>query len=327
VIDRDVISAVISEATHRTFEVRGATPVGGGSINEAYRLEGTDGTCYFVKLNDSRHLDMFVAEAAGLEAIAATNTIRVPRPLAHGSMGRQSFLVLEHLELDSRGNAKRLGEQLAALHRCEAQRFGFAADNFIGTTPQPNPWTDDWLTFWRIHRLGFQLRLAEKNGYGGQLHSLGEKLMNALPAFFADYTPQPSLLHGDLWNGNHAFLADGTPAIFDPAVYYGDRECDLAMTELFGGYPADFYAAYRAVYPLDPGYAARRELYNLYHILNHVNLFGVDGCDTLPAKPADCGSSHLVALPHQRATPHRVRATGYVRQAEQMMQRLLVIAG
>ena len=225
--------------------------------------------------------------------IAATDTIRVPIPITHGSAGEQCYLVLEHLELDSRGNSRLLGEQLARLHRCEAQRFGFAQDNFIGTTPQPNPWTDDWVTFWREQRLGFQLRLAADNGYGGQLQSLGEKLMDALPAFFANHTPQPSLLHGDLWSGNHAFLADGTPTIFDPAAYYGDRECDLAMTELFGGYPADFYAAYRATYPLDAGYATRRELYNLYHILNHANLFG----------------------------------GGYARQAEQLMQRLLAVIG
>jgi protein-ribulosamine 3-kinase len=287
------ISAAISDAMHRRFEVRGATPVGGGSINEAYRLEGTDGTRYFLKLNDSRHLTMFVAEAAGLDAIAATNTIRVPHPIAHGSAGEQSYLVLEHLELSSRGDAKLLGEQLAALHHCEGKSFGFAQDNFIGTTLQPNAGSNKekayWINFWREQRLGFQLRLAAQNGYGGQLQRLGDKLMDVLPAFFASYTPQPSLLHGDLWSGNHAYLADGTPTIFDPAVYYGDRECDLAMTELFGGYSADFYSAYRAAYQLDAGYATRRELYNLYHILNHANLFG----------------------------------GGYARQAEQMMQRLL----
>jgi protein-ribulosamine 3-kinase len=217
---------------------------------------------------------MFIAEAAGLEAIAATNTIRVPLPITHGSAGGQSYLVLEHLELSSRGNAKLLGDQLASLHRCSSSQYGFAQDNFIGTTPQPNLWQDNWIDFWREQRLGFQLRLAAQNGYGGQLQSLGTKLQDALPAFFEGYTPKPSLLHGDLWSGNHAFLADGTPAIFDPAVYYGDRECDLAMTELFGGYGTDFYAAYRAAYPLDSGYATRRELYNLYHILNHANLFG-----------------------------------------------------
>ncbi len=302
--DWGIVASAIHDATQRPFQVRGAAPVGGGSINEAYRLEGTDGTRYFVKLNEARHLDMFVAEAAGLEAIAATNTLRVPRPIAHGIAGRQSYLVLEYLELGLRGDATQLGEQLAVLHRNtstpslplqEGGRgdasscFGFAQDNFIGTTPQPNAWTADWVTFWREHRLGFQLRLAVENGYGGKLQYLGEKLMGALPAFFIGYIPQPALLHGDLWGGNHGFLADGTPTIFDPAVYYGDRECDLAMTELFGGYPTDFYAAYRKAYPLDPGYATRRELYNLYHILNHANLFG--------------GS--------------------YVRQAEQMMQKLL----
>jgi protein-ribulosamine 3-kinase len=223
--------------------------------------------------------------------IAATNTIRVPRAITHGNAGDQSYLVLEHLELGSRGDAKRLGEQLAALHRCAGKRFGFSEGNFIGTTPQPNAWADNWIDFWREQRLGFQLKLAAQNGYGGQLQRLGEKLMDALPAFFANYTPRPSLLHGDLWSGNHAFLVDGTPTIFDPAVYYGDRECDLAMTELFGGYSGDFYTAYRAAYPLDAGYDTRKELYNLYHILNHANLFG----------------------------------GGYARQAEQMIKRLIEV--
>ena len=284
-----IVASAISNTTLRPFEVRGTTPVGGGSINESYRLEGTDGTRYFLKLNDSRHLAMFAAEAAGLKAIAATNTIRVPLPITHGSAGAQSYLVLEHLELSSRGDAKLLGEQLASLHRCAGVNFGFSEDNFIGTTPQPNAWKDKWVDFWREQRLGFQLKLAAQNGYGGRLQRQCEKLMDSLPAFFASYSPQPSLLHGDLWSGNHAFLADGTPTAFDPAAYYGDRECDLAMTELFGGYGTDFYAAYRATYPLDPGYATRRELYNLYHILNHANLFG----------------------------------GGYARQAEQMAERLL----
>ena len=167
------------------------------------------------------------------------------------------------------------------------------------------------------------MRLAADNGYGEELPRAGEKLLERLPDFFGGYAPQPSLLHGDLWGGNHGYLADGTPVIFDPAAYYGDRECDLAMTELFGGYPADFYAAYQARYPLDAGYAMRRDLYNLYHVLNHANLFGREGCDTLLAQPADCGCSLTVALPHQRAAPHCVPATGYVRQATQMMAGLL----
>ncbi len=285
-----IVASAIRDKTHRPFEVVNAIPVAGGSINETFRLDGSDGTRYFLKLNGARHLPVFIAEAAGLDAITATNTIRVPRPIAHGIAGGQSYLVLEHLELSSRGNAQLLGEQLAALHRCEEIRFGFAQDNFIGTTAQPNGWANDWIDFWRERRLGFQLQLAAENGCGDRLQTLGKKLLDALPVFFNGYTPRPSLLHGDLWSGNHAFLTDGTPTIFDPASYYGDRECDLAMTELFGGYPANFYAAYRAAWPLDAGYATRRDLYNLYHILNHANLFG----------------------------------GGYVNQAEQMMQRLSV---
>ena len=268
------ISLAIHTATQRPFAIHSATSVGGGSINQAYRLEDNDGARYFLKLNDARHQPMFDAEVAGLAAISASNTLRVPRPVACGIAGSQCYLVLEYLELGARGDAKLLGKQLAALHRCSATRFGCSQDNFIGTTPQANAWTDDWVTFWCEQRLGFQLQLAAKNGYGGQLQSLGKQLQDALPAFFDDYTPQPSLLHGDLWSGNHAFLADGTPTLFDPASYYGDRECDLAMTELFGGYPANFYAAYRAAWPLDAGYSTRRDLYNLYHILNHANLFG-----------------------------------------------------
>ncbi|MDP2762134.1 MAG: fructosamine kinase family protein [Sideroxyarcus sp.] len=288
------LASVISDVTQRRFEVRCATAVGGGDISQAYCLEGADGSRYFLKLNDAKQHAIFAAEAAGLNAIAATGTLRVPQPIVHGVADGHSYLVLEHLALSPRGNPRLLGAQLAALHRCTSDslhsslhvtekmnsgharrgRFGFARDNFIGTTPQPNRWKEKWIDFWGECRLGFQLRLAAQNGYGEALQKPGEKLLAVLPAFFDGYSPRPSLLHGDLWGGNHAFLADGTPVIFDPAVYYGDRECDLAMAELFGGYPPDFYAAYRADYPLDAGYAKRRDLYNLYHLLNHANLFG-----------------------------------------------------
>jgi len=284
----DVASA-ITDATHDPFTSRRSTPIRGGSINQTHVLDGTDGSRYFIKLNHSQHYPMFIAEVAGLKALSTTQTIRVPRSIAYGTSSGQSFLVLEYLEFGGRGNARQLGEQLAALHRHTGDRFGFAQNNYIGTTPQPNGWKDDWIDFWREQRLGFQLKLAAQNGHSNQLQHLGKRLLDGLPAFFSSYTPQPALLHGDLWGGNHAYLTDGTPTIFDPAVYYGDRECDLAMTELFGGYSADFYTAYRATYPLDAGYATRKSLYNLYHILNHANLFG----------------------------------GGYVRQAEDTMQRLL----
>lgn len=287
--DWAAISDAIGSATGRPFQYASHASVGGGCINQTCSLCGRDGRDFFVKFNAADKHEMFAAEFSGLEAIAATHTVRVPQPVTHGLCGAQSFLVLEHLDLRARGNAAQLGEQLAAMHRCTAKQFGLSHDNFLGTTPQPNGWTDDWPTFWREQRLGYQLKLAAKNGHGVNLQKSGERLMGALPEFFAGYAPQPSLLHGDLWGGNHGYLADGAPVIFDPAAYYGDRECDIAMTELFGGYGADFYAAYRASWPLDAGYAVRRELYNLYHILNHANLFG----------------------------------GGYVRQAEQSMRALL----
>jgi len=268
------IAAAIGSATAACFEFARAVPLRGGDINRTFRLEGSDGSSHFVKLNAADAVGMFAAEQAGLQEMARTRTVRVPRPLVHGVSGARAFLVLEYLELRNSGNAHLLGEQLAAQHRTTAPEFGFALDNTLGSTPQPNAWNKDWIAFWRDWRLGYQLRLAAKNGYRGRLQELGARLQEALPKFFQGYTPEPSLLHGDLWGGNHAYLPDGTPVIFDPAPYYGDREADLAMTELFGGFGREFYSGYRAIYPLEAGYASRKTLYNLYHILNHANLFG-----------------------------------------------------
>ena len=166
-----------------------------------------------------------------------------------------------------------LGAALAAQHRVAQEKFGWAQDNFIGASAQPNGWSDDWLSFWREKRLMAQLRLAARNRLPSKMIDRGERLAADCEAFFAGYTPAKSLLHGDLWGGNASATPDGTPVVFDPAVYVGDRECDLAMTELFGGFPADFHAAYRAAWAVDDGYGARRDFYNLYHVLNHANLF------------------------------------------------------
>ncbi|MBI3223141.1 MAG: fructosamine kinase family protein [Nitrosomonadales bacterium] len=268
------ISAAIGLATQQPFHEAKRSRIGGGCINQTYCVTSRDDRQFFVKLNTGDSLAMFQAEAAGLNALSATQTIRVPHAITCGATDSNAFLVLEYLDLNAHGDSSLLGEQLAALHRCPQQQFGFAQDNFIGSTLQPNTQASDWLAFWRERRLGFQLRIASQKEHAGQLQSLGEELLDALPSFFAGYSPTPSLLHGDLWNGNHGYLGDGTPVIFDPAAYCGDRESDIAMTELFGGYPADFYAAYRAAWPLDSGYTTRRDLYNLYHILNHANLFG-----------------------------------------------------
>jgi fructosamine-3-kinase len=247
--------------------------LGGGCINRAQRLE-CDGVPYFVKLNQAARLPMFEAEALGLRELAAASALRVPRPVCRGRADDTAWLVLEYLELGGRGPASALGEGLAALHRVTAERFGWQRDNTIGSTPQINTPSDDWIHFWRERRLGYQLELAARNGFGGRLQALGTELLERFPALFEGYRPLPSLLHGDLWSGNYSFTRGGEPVIFDPAPYHGDREADLAMTELFGGFGGEFYAAYDRAWPLDPGYARRKTFYNLYHILNHANLFG-----------------------------------------------------
>ncbi len=271
------IAAAIVVATAVPFSPREPVAVQGGDISAAWLLD--DGTRrFFVKIQPAVRLGMFEAEADGLAALAATRCVCVPRVIASGTAADHAFLVLEALDLvgHGHGDAAQLGEQLAALHRAPtaSTRFGWTRDNWIGATPQRNTASADWIAFWRDQRLGVQLQLAAQNGCGGALQRDGETLRAGLSGFFAGYTPMPSLLHGDLWGGNHGYLDDGSPVIFDPAAYVGDRECDLAMSELFGGFAADFYAAYRAVWPLDPGYAVRKTLYNLYHILNHANLFG-----------------------------------------------------
>ncbi len=267
------INLAISQATGVAFQAVRQQSIGGGCINQSFKLADAQ-RIFFVKLNDASRLAMFEAEAAGLQQIASARSVRTPLPVCQGIADGQAFLVLEYLDLCSHGDAAALGQQLAQMHRQVQSHFGWRRDNTLGSTPQRNTPTSDWPTFVRDQRIGFQLRLAAENGYGGQLQTAGEKLMANLPLFFTDYQPQASLLHGDLWGGNHGYLPDGTPVIFDPAVYVGDRECDLAMTELFGGFAPAFYAAYRVVWPLDAGYAVRKTLYNLYHILNHANLFG-----------------------------------------------------
>jgi fructosamine-3-kinase len=219
------------------------------------------GTARFLKLGSPDH--DFAAEADGLEALGSAG-VRVPRPLRHGAAGGRAFLLMELLELKERGDFAALGRMLADSHRRPGRRFGWHRDNYIGSTPQANGWMDDWARFWLERRLRPQIELARRNGFELELPP-----MRALEG----HEPQPSLLHGDLWSGNAAFTGEG-PVLFDPAVYYGDREADLAMTELFGGFPAAFREAYSEAFPLPDGYEGRKHLYNLYHLLNHLNLFG-----------------------------------------------------
>lgn len=266
-------------ASGPAFRITTAHAVGGGCIHQAWQV--SDGQRqYFVKINAVDALAMFEAEADGLAALDAAGEIRVPRKVSAGRTAQQAFLVLEYLDLRGLGNAAggRLGEQLAELHRRTGEQsaatYGWPRDNFIGATPQSNQTQRTWASFFAAERLRPQLAMVLRRGMGRSLYEQGERLTESLGAFFLDYRPLPSLLHGDLWSGNAAQLPDGTPVIFDPAVHRGDREADLAMAELFGGFPESFYAAYRAAWPLDAGFETRKTLYNLYHILNHYNLFG-----------------------------------------------------
>lgn len=246
----------------------------------------------FAKVVDLEEEARLECESEGLAALRATGTVRVPALVDSGHDEGHAWLLLEHLDLgplDERSGAA-LGLALAALHRSPQEHFGWGRDNWIGGSPQPNGWSDDWLGFWREKRLAFQLRLAAQHRLPSKMIDRGERLAADCDAFFRGHAPAPSLLHGDLWGGNAGALAGGEAVVFDPAVYVGDREADLAMTALFGGFPRGFHSAYQAAWPLDEGYhRVRRDFYMLYHVLNHANLF----------------------------------AGGYVRQAQEAIERLL----
>ncbi len=252
--------------------------VGGGSISQTARTTLADGREVLVKWNAGAFPGLFTAEWRGLALLKSSNTLRVPGVLAHREPvdNCPGFIVLEWLGRGSSNDevAAALGRGLAAMHRVTADSFGLDHDNYIGANPQPNQSAADWVTFYREQRLGFQMDLARRNGY---LHPERarrlEKIM-ARPGDWLPAHPPASLLHGDLWGGNWLTTGSDEPALIDPAVYYGHREAELAFTELFGGFPASFYRAYDQTWPLEVGYDERKDLYILYHLLNHLNLFG-----------------------------------------------------
>jgi protein-ribulosamine 3-kinase len=250
-------------------------PVVGGCIHHALCLDTNRGRL-FLKINSLEFETHFSAEADGLNHLAPY--IRVPNHAVSGVLDNLAFLLMEWLELSSHAVGARaedaLGEQIAALHSQSASTFGLGHDNFIGASPQRNVQMENWAEFFATYRLQPQLDWAEARGLSKSTRDAGYRLLNELNLFFTNYHPAPSLIHGDLWGGNHGFLHDGTPVLFDPAIYYADREAEIAMTELFGGFSHRTRQAYESIWPLDAGYAQRRNLYNLYHILNHYNLFG-----------------------------------------------------
>lgn len=264
----NAIPAALADTTAPTW-----ARIGGNALTSVWSLAlGT--ARFFVKVTDHANECMLSAEADALRAIAQTGAIRVPQVVASGQAKGTAFLALEWLDIVDGGRDASLGRSLARLHAATSTRFGWHRDNTIGATPQANGWCDDWATFFRDRRLRPQLKLADGNGYRGTLLRDGARLLDRIPRLLAEHRPAASLLHGDLWAGNAGRLGDGSPLLYDPATYYGDREADLAMTELFGGFGLSFYAAYAQAMPLPAGYETRRTIYNLYHVLNHLNLFG-----------------------------------------------------
>lgn len=267
------VEKAITDKTGKDYKISSQQEIGGGCINSAYKI--SDGSSdWFVKTNTASLIDMFSAEFESLNEMADSNTVKVPRALCYGTEGENSYLVLEYLDLNGSVNMQAFARQLAAMHKKTSPTYGWHRSNIIGSTTQINTQKNTWLDFWKEERLGYQLELAQKNGCGRELIKQGERLTDCLDEFFDDYSPEASMLHGDLWGGNCAALKDSTPVIFDPAFYYGDRETDIAMTTLFGGFNQSFYDTYNLEWPLDAGYQQRKTLYNLYHIINHFNLFG-----------------------------------------------------
>ncbi len=250
--------------------------ISGGDSHTAYQLH-TTAQNYFLKLAPLHQLPILEAEQHNLNALLQSNTLSCPTPYATGTYQDHAWLLMEFILLTPSGNETQRGKDLALMHHQinrKPQPFGWFEDNFIGLTAQQNTWSSDWVHFYGQHRLLPQLELSQLKGAPSTLYQSGRKLINALPFWFQDYQPEASLLHGDLWAGNSAFNSEGEPIFFDPACYYGDRETDLAMTELFHGFSPDFYQGYHEIFPIDSGYQQRKPLYQLYHQLNHFNLFG-----------------------------------------------------
>jgi len=267
----------IADATGSPARIAERRPVGGGCINDAEVLTLADGRRFFAKSNAAMPPGMFEREAEGLAALADVGAIRVPKPVCTGGGdGRTpAFLVLEFIDSAPRRAdfQEELGRRLALLHRkSQSDRFGFDLDNYIGSTPQPNGWCDDWVEFRRERRLRFQFDLARRNGF--DFGKDAQRLLDALPEIIGEPAEPPCLLHGDLWSGNVMADQRGEPVLIDPGAYYGRREADIAMTMLFGGFTAEFFRAYEEAWPFAPGRERRLEVYKLYHVLNHANLFG-----------------------------------------------------
>ena len=277
---KTAIERLLEQLTGITTRIIDDNPSGGGCINDARVIRLEDGRRFFLKSNPRPLPGLFEREAEGLEALAKAEAIRVPRPIGVGGEKQKTipFILMEYIEpgRPQSGFQETFGRQFARLHQnTRTQRFGFDHDNYLGSTPQPNGWKEDWVEFWRERRLGFQLDVARKNRLSDpEMNRLGDHLLERLDDLIGEPSEPACLLHGDLWGGNYLADERGAPVLIDPAAYYGRREADLAMTYLFGGFDRRFYEAYEEVWPLAPGSETRLEIYKLHHLLNHLNLFG-----------------------------------------------------
>ncbi|WP_286266898.1 fructosamine kinase family protein [Thalassotalea atypica] len=266
------IEQAISQATNTDFHINDKAVITGGDINLSYSLTNSTQQ-FFVKINDKQNLSLFEAEAFALQQINAQSPFHSPMPICYGETLDKSFLVLEMLDLISANNEQwfELGQQLAIMHKqSQHGQFGWDEDNYIGSNLQPNAWSSNWSVFFAEQRIAWQLQLlSEKSIRLGDIEHISQMCHDGLQ----HHRVSPCLIHGDLWQGNVGFTNSG-PTIFDPASYYGDREADIAMTELFGQFPAAFYQGYEEQYPLPKHYEQRKQIYNFYHVLNHANLFG-----------------------------------------------------
>lgn len=266
------VEQAISCAINDEFYISEKTLVTGGDINTAFKLSSSS-RHFFIKLNEKDFVRHFEAEAYSLNQINLQSPFKCPMPICYGESLNNSFLVLEMLDFVHGTNHQwyQLGQTLADMHKQTVHgKFGWEEDNYIGTNIQPNTWSSNWSMFFAEQRIGWQLQLLnEKSIRLGDIEHIIKRCHDGLEK----HQVMPCLIHGDLWQGNVGFTRNG-PTIFDPASYYGDREADIAMTELFGHFPSAFYQGYQEHYPLPEHYEQRKLIYNLYHILNHTNLFG-----------------------------------------------------
>jgi len=275
---KENLSQLLESIYGNPIQIKSFEAIGGGCINETQALKLSNGERVFLKSNPSAPKNFFTAEADGLRLLERSkNGPSVPRPLGISTESNPQFLLLEYIESSSPkvGFASRFGQALAEMHRETQEQYGLDYDNFIGKTVQKNDLESDGLVFFREHRIRFQQELARKTrGLPTSMDKRLDLFCGKLETLLDLKDEKPALLHGDLWSGNHFASHDQVPYIFDPAVYFGLREADLAMTEMFGRLPEEFYSAYHEVFPTQPGYPERKDLYNLYHLLNHYNLFG-----------------------------------------------------